>query len=289
MTRPAHLRFRCPDGAWLTGDWFEPVGRACGGVLIAPAMGVRRGLYALFAEYLAEAGLATLVFDYRGIAEGRPAVLPGCSITLAQWAEQDLPAAARALGARAPGLPLALVGHSLGGQLLGLLRKPPFEAALMIASQSGYWKNWDGIRRAVMGALWYLAIPGLTPLFGYLPMRLAGQGEDLPAGVAQQWAEWGRDPRYVLKYLEERDGRTAFAFDKPMRFYAFSDDPYAPARAVQALMQAFPLAPRELRSITPSLADVHAIGHFGCFQPWVRDGLWHEQRAWLLQALQPVA
>jgi predicted alpha/beta hydrolase len=280
------LRFSARDGFPLVGELFLPppgvAPRAT--ALVAAAMGVRRRLYTGFAAFLAEAGIATLTFDYRGIGDSRRGPLRGFRARLADWAELDLHAALAELERRAPapGLPLYWIGHSVGGQLLGLLPDAPVARALFMGSQHGHWRNWDGLARVRMAALWHAVIPGFTATFGYLPMsRLIG-GEDLPAGVAAQWAAWGRSRDYILDYLHARDGARRFAYAGPLRSYAVSDDTYAPRRTVEALLAAFPHAQAELCVIAPRDLGVHRIGHFELFRPQFRSTWWTEARAWLL-------
>ena len=66
------VTFPARDGFRLSGDWFEPVGPSRAVAVIAGAMGVRRRFYRAFAAFLAENGIATLTFDYRGIGGSRP-------------------------------------------------------------------------------------------------------------------------------------------------------------------------------------------------------------------------
>jgi len=80
-------------------------------------------------ERLADAGIASLAFDQRGFGgSGGP---PGR--TSATRSFQDIQAAAAQLQARAPGVPLGVVGHSLGGawSLHALVQGMPFRAAVV--------------------------------------------------------------------------------------------------------------------------------------------------------------
>jgi len=61
-----------------------------------------------------------------------------------------------------------------------------------VASQSGYWKLWSGKERMMVFALWHLAIPIATAWLGYFPGWMLGNAEDIPSGVAREWARWGR-------------------------------------------------------------------------------------------------
>ena len=177
------LRFAARDGFSLAGDLYRPEGGARAVAIIASAMGVRRRLYAGFARFLAEAGIATLVFDYRGIGDSRAGSLRGFHARLSEWADLDLSAAVDELARRVPGMPLFWIGHSVGGQLMGLLPDAPIRRALFVGSQNGYWRNWDGPARWRMAALWHAVIPGMSAAVGYLPMSRIVGGEDLPRGV----------------------------------------------------------------------------------------------------------
>jgi predicted alpha/beta hydrolase len=253
-------------------------------VLLAPAMGVPRAFYRRFAEYLAGGGLAVLTVDYRGIGGSRPPgvrSLRGFSATMADWATLDLGAAARALRECFAGVPSLWVGHSLGGQLLGLVPDAAdVKGALFVGSQSGYWGHWSGATRVGMAALWFGVVPAMVGTLGYLPMKALGSGEDVPGGVAREWASWGRDPAYVGS-----DASRAAGFARvraPMRAYALADDRYAPKRAVEGLLDLYAGADKELRFVRPRDVGAKRIGHFGFFRPGFEPSLWREARAWLL-------
>jgi predicted alpha/beta hydrolase len=276
-------RLVAKDGFTLAADLHLPAGPPRAVALIASAMGVKRRLYAPFASFLADAGIATLRFDYRGIGDSRPrGSLRGFAGRLSDWAELDATAALDTLAARFPGVPLHWIGHSVGGQLLGLVDGSRVARALLVASQHGHWRLWDGTARWRMATLWYAAIPALTAGFGYLPMRLVLGGEDVPLGVARQWASWGRSRGYLTDYLHERDGTRAFDYAGPLRSYAVSDDAYAPPRTVEGLLAAMPHAQAELRVVRPADLGVDAIGHFNLFRERFKDSWWTEARDYLL-------
>jgi len=229
-------RLRAADGYALAADVFHPAGPPRAAALVAPAMGVRRGFYAPLARYLAEAGVVALSLDYRGMGESRPASLRGFPARLRDWGEQDLAAGVTELSRRAPGAPLLWVGHSVGGQLLGLLPEAPVRAAVFLGSQSGWPGHWRGAGRAVMATVWWAFIPASTAVAGYLPMRALGQGEDVPAGVAREWASWGRHRRYIGRYADAAGGLGFARYAGPIRSYAFSDDAYAPLAGCAGLL-----------------------------------------------------
>jgi predicted alpha/beta hydrolase len=272
MIEPIRIAAR-HDGYALIGDLYLPDGapRAC--ALIGSAMAVRSRFYGPFARHLAAQGIAALTFDYRGIGASKPqGSLKGFAAHFHDWGEKDLAGAADFLRARFPALPQHFVGHSAGGQLMGMIEGARFDRALFVAAGTAFWKAYRGLPRAVMVALWYGVIPAATALTGYLPMRAFGQGDDVPLGVAREWAAWGKDPRYVFAWAEPRGGLSYLRYDGPLRALCFEDDAYAPRAAMESLLSLYPRAQTELR------LEKGPVGHFGFFQ---KPALWADQSAWL--------
>lgn len=271
----------CADGVTIAADLVVPDAprRAA---LLAPAMGVPRRFYRPFVEHLAGAGVAVLSFDYRGMAGS---ARRGIDPSLDDWAELDLPAALARLRGAAPGVPVAWIGHSMGGQLLGLVRDPaPVDRALLVAAQHGHWRNWPRPARYAMAALWWGVIPALIRAAGRWPMAAVGQGDDVPARAARQWARWGRDREYVVGHARRRGGPSGFdGYRGALVGYALADDRYAPASTVRPLIEAFGAARGEVRVVRPADVGVARLGHFGAFRPAARR-LWDEWVGWLTSA-----
>jgi predicted alpha/beta hydrolase len=247
-------------------------------VLVLPATGVPQEYYARFAEFLAARGFTALTFDYRGIGRSRVGDIRKLDARMRDWALLDVAAAFDFL--KSVSAEIFVVGHSFGGQVLGLLPAPErVRAALIVGSQSGYWKHWPLLGRAWMWPATHVALPLVSRLHGYFPGSRLGFGEDLPAGVAIEWARWCRNPRYLVGDL---GAEAAFArFAAPLRAYAISDDAFAPARAVRALLDLYPFAKREMIEIQPRNIGERSIGHFGFFRERFRDSLWREAADWL--------
>ena len=82
---------------------------------------------------------------------------------------------------RTPALPLMVLGHSAGGQLLGLAPSARHLAgAALVGSQLGWAGHWPWPARAVMWSTWHGLIPALTSVTGYLPMQRARTGRGPP-------------------------------------------------------------------------------------------------------------
>jgi len=133
-----------------------------------------------------------------------------------------------------------------------------------------------------MAAFWWVGVPVLTALFGRLPMRLLGQGEDVPSGVAREWASWGRRREYLLAYAGPRGGLGFARWGGALRSLAVADDRYAPPASVRALAAFYRGARVEVVDVHPADAGVRRIGHFGFFRPSFEARLWAPSADWLL-------
>lgn len=279
-TRETHVLAR--DGYPLAASIFEPPEDARGSarvVVVASATGVRRSYYARFAAWLASRGTRVVTFDYRGIGGSRPERLTSLDASLVDWAELDLASVVRWVATEFGDGRTSLIGHSVGGQLLGLLPDPTLvRAVVMVGSQSGDYRLWPGVAdRARLSALWYAIVPGIASTLGYLPGSL-GIGEDLPGGVAREWARWCRTPGYVVGADGDarRDGYRRLR--APVLAFGFDDDDYAPPAAVDALLELYENARVTRRQVSRREARV---GHFGFFRERFRPTFWKEAAAFL--------
>lgn len=277
-----HERIEALDGTSLAATWWSPDDEPVQTTLIAPAMGVPRGFYDRLAGSLAERGHRVVSFDYRGIGGSAPADLRGSEARLLDWGRLDLPAAIQAAADRAEGGSIALLGHSVAGQIFGLApTKARVDRALFVASVKGYWRRWHGLKRLSIAVMAFGLVPALTRLFGYLPSQLSGLGgEDLPAGVAREWARWIRHPDYVVDEDGEHPREAFAAYEGQLFGVNAADDWYAPAEAVQALLAMYPNAETRHVELVPEEHGLEAIGHFGFFHPRCRS-LWEEGARWL--------
>jgi predicted alpha/beta hydrolase len=269
------LELEARDGTPLGATLF---GSGADAVLIMAATGVPQQYYAKFAAYLADAGFSVLTFDYRGIGRSRTSDLRASSARMRDWAQLD---GAAGLGfLRKNFQRVSVVGHSFGGQALGLLPDPDaISAALIVGSQSGYWKNWPAFGRAWMWPVTHFALPFVSRLRGYFPASSLGFGEDLPKGVAIEWARWCRNPRYLVGDLGVEADYARFR--APLRAYAISDDAFAPESAVRALLELYPSSRSEISRVRPADVGARQIGHFGFFRERFRDTLWRDACDWL--------
>ena len=173
------------DGVTLGGHLWSPVAPPLGTVIINPATGVLARYYHRYAAYLAAHGFAVLTYDYRGIGLSRPARLRGSGIRWRDWGERDFEAVVAFAHARDPHGSIAVVGHSIGGFLIGFAPSATrIDRVLTVGAQYAYWRDYAVARRRRLVLCWHVVMPALTRVFGYFPGKRLGWLEDLPAGVA---------------------------------------------------------------------------------------------------------
>jgi predicted alpha/beta hydrolase len=284
------ISFPAVDGYLLGATLFLPRGAKRYAVLINSATAVPRKIYKGFAGYLARRGCAVLTYDYRGTGDSRqkalvgynqPKSLVGFPASMSDWAALDVTAAVAWMRERYNNLPLNYVGHSFGGQALGLLsNNGEVSRALLIAAQAGYWKLMAAPERYRVYAMLNFVGTPLTRLLGYAP-GWSGLGEDLPKGVFEQWVGWVMSERYLFD-----DPRLTALSNFPnyrgaLRSLCLSDDPWATLPAVELLCAGFASAKPEILTITPAEAGATRIGHLGFFRPEHRDSLWRGAAEWI--------
>ncbi len=263
------VRITCSDGQVLRGHLVRATGPAAAlPVVLAPATGVRQQFYLHFAHWLAGHGHPVLVFDYRGIGQSRDGPLSTCRASLADWGALDQAAALDWLAQHTGAPQVLLLGHSAGGQMLGLLPNHQRVARLVGVSASSGW--FGGMPRAFalkarLGL--QLLLPLGTRLLGYAPASALGLGEDLPAAVARQWGQWCaaggyarnavRDPAVVDFHAQVRT---------PVTVLHAADDAIATAANVADLLRTWPGAPATTVRVRPADHGLRGLGHLDWFR-----------------------
>jgi predicted alpha/beta hydrolase len=287
MPTPVTLLSR--DGYPLAAQLWLPAGEARGSVIVSSATGVLARYYARYAEFLRAHGYAVLTYDYRGIGGSRPASLRGMHVRWRDWGDQDFDAAVRWMRQRDPDGLLVAVGHSIGGFLPGFAASgTEVDRFLSVGAQYAYWRDYAPEQRWQMFAKWHLFMPLATALCGYFPGRRLGWLEDLPAGVAREWAF--RKARLEHSYPEhERDEvlRRFAAIRAPILAVSLSDDEYATQQAIARGLGYYCNSRREHVRLTPSALGTAAVGHFALFREQYRECFWQATLGWIASGVNP--
>ena len=270
-------RVTTADGYSLAATVYETPG-AKTVVLINSATAVPRQFYKRFAIYLQHRGWTAVTYDYRGIGDSRPDKLRGFGATLRDWAFRDMTAMVDWVDRQLRPDRLFAIGHSFGGQVLGMIENASrIDAMVGVSAQSGYWGAQGGREPAKVRFIVTVAIPVLSHLVGYFPWSRFASGAGLPKGVALEWARWCRSPNYLLDDMDLPLDRFR-SFTAPVLAYSIDDDDWGTARAVDDMMRAYSNVTR--RHIRPGDFGLDRLQHTGFF----RDGsepIWRETLEWL--------
>ncbi len=265
------------DGVPLAARIFEPPGTARTTALITGGVGVPQRMYRQLAEWLSSRGIRCVTFDYRGFGDSRHSLAGRETASLSAWAERDAVAVFE-YAERSWTEPVVLLAHSFGGQLLAIaepLRRAA--AAVLIASQCGSPRYWDGIQRLKMFAIWYAVLPLVARFYKTTPKWL---GFRIPRGVAREWARWGRCPDWLFSPYPDAERRLA-SFPSPLLLYSVADDDLAPPRAVAAFIKRFNPKLVKHRRLEPYAFGIDGIGHYGVFENGLVQPVWDEICAFL--------
>lgn len=257
----------CKDDFPLAASLYTPSTPVKGAIMVGPATGIKRQFYSAFATYLTHQGFAVITFDNRGIGESCSKNVKTCEASLVSWGSQDMPAVLETLKSQFPNVPYFLMGHSAGGQLLGLMYNVhDLTAFCNFGSSSGSLRNMR--KRYLLKAHFFMNfyIPLSNLIFGHTKSQWVGMGEPLPKKVARQWQKWCNGKGYV---------KTGFGSDIQQHYYnniqlpskwlLASDDDIANLHNVHDMISVFPNIKAEVEELEPRDHDVKEIGHMRFF------------------------
>lgn len=259
----------CKDGYQLAAQ-FYPVLNSDKSypILICPATGITKNFYHAFAQWLNQQGYPVLSFDFRGIGESLHGALKDSTASINDWGMYDIPAAIEALLNRTQAEKVIIVGHSAGGQLLGIASNYHKVAkVLAIAGSTGHVKGLKGKTKVLAPVMFNIIFPVSSLVKGYGATQFIGMGENLPKNVAKQWAEFCSKPGYVMNAI----GKTIFEdyhqqIQCPITSFWATDDEIATRSNVKDLLRLYPNAQTKLIELNPQQLGYKQIGHMLMFK-----------------------
>ncbi|QIO05695.1 alpha/beta hydrolase family protein [Acinetobacter shaoyimingii] len=263
------LVLTCADQYPLSARFYPQQGpKKMTPVLICPATGVTKWFYHSFATWLAEQGFAVLVFDFRGIGASLHGKLKDSDASIQDWGQLDIPAAIDALLEKTGATHVNLLGHSAGGQLLGIV--PNYNKVknlVAVSGSTGHVKGLKGKTKFLAPVMFNVIFPISRIIKGYGTTKFIGMGEDLPKNVAKQWAQFCSRPGYIFNAL----GKTIFEdyhqeIRIPITVLWSSDDEIATEANVKDLIRLYPNAQTKMIELVPSKFHHQTIGHMNMFK-----------------------
>lgn len=274
-------KIKCEDGVELAGTLFNPE-EVKAAVLIGPATGIKRQFYTSFARHLCEKGYGVLTFDNRGIGQSKGKSVNDHNASLVNWGKLDLTAALEHLKRAFPNTSYHLVGHSAGGQLVGLMKNAKdLKSMVNFGSASGSLKHANYPFRLKSSFFLNIYIPTSNFLFGHTKSQWVGMGEPLPKQVSKQWRKWCNGTGYVNVDLNTKIKEHLYdelTFDT-LWMHA-KDDEIATLGAVKDMVRVYTKINSKIVTVLPKDFGFNDIGHMKFFSSR-RKELWSLAVDWL--------
>jgi len=278
----ADIKITCADQIQLAATSFTPKQALKGAILIAPATGIKRQFYVNFASHLAKHGYGVVTFDNRGIGGSLIGAIKHCDASLQCWGEQDLPAALEQLKQNFPNTRYHLIGHSAGGQLVGLMPNAnELSSIFNYGCSSGSLRNMPPPQRFKAHFFMNFFVPISNTLFGHTKSQWLGMGEPLPRNVAKQWQTWCNGSSYV-KMAFGKTIHTHFYNElaTPSMWVNASDDDIANLKNTDDMLSVFKKLPANKLVLSAKEHGLDEIGHMKFFSKKSKV-LWSYPLDWL--------
>ena len=264
-TQVKTVDFPAFDGYMLTGTrYISESAKAT--IVIASATGVPQQFYRRFAEYVTQHGYQVFTFDYRGVGASAPKKLANFQMSYLDWGQLDLAGAIDYV--KQDQLPIFLVGHSYGGQALGLLPNHDLVKAMYCFGTGAGWHGYMPLGEKIkVQIIWNIVFPPLVALYDYLPWSKFNMGSDLPKPVYQQWRKWCKSSKYFFSDPDLTHLHTKYAeLRTPIYAVSALDDAWALPASRHAFMQHYKNATMNYIDITAKQMGLKEIGHMGYFR-----------------------
>lgn len=287
-----NIQVTCKDGYTLAGVIYSPKNETDikAAVMISPATGIKKEFYNSFATYLAEQGYGVIAFENRGIGESLHGKLKDSKATIRDWGYLDMPAVLEELKTRFPNTTYHLVGHSAGGQLMGIMHNhADLTSIFNVACSSGQLDNMRPAYRRQAKLFMNAFAPLNNLIFGYTNTQWIGMGEPLPKGVAKDWCDWCNGAGYI--HTAFGDTVKEHWYDEiniPSMWVNATDDDIANNANVDDMIRVFSKMTSEgnIKRLTlePKEQGFSDIGHMKFFSS-KRSQLWSLATDWLAEHL----
>ena len=267
--------FMATDGYPLVGTLYTPEQSLKANIVVSSATGVPQAFYRRFAEYVTQFGYQVLSFDYRGVGQSSPQNLKGFKMSYLDWGTLDLAGAIDYLAQDQ--IPLFMVGHSYGGQALGLAPNHHKVTAMYCFGTGAGWHGYMPLKEKIkVQVIWNIIFPPMVAIKGYLPWSKLNMGSDLPIDVYKQWRKWCKNPTYFFADPEQHALIEQYAQVKtPIYAVSALDDDWALPNSRHAFMQHYSQAPMQFIDIAAQDYALKQIGHMGYFRKGA-EKIWDE-------------
>lgn len=274
------MKIICSDAYELDAEIYKAGDNQNPIILLNGATAVRKEFYAGFAKYLQENGFTCITYDYRGIGKSKPkGGLKNMTTKYLDWATLDMTAALKFTKDKFPDKKILILGHSVGGQMAGLIQNLELADALLgFGCSSGYWGNMKFMDRLKSHYFFKIIRPISHLLFGFTAAKKLGIMEDLPSNVSNDWRKWCSVPQYFFdkKYIDEILPYSKYSdMGIPVKMIHATDDYIGTPKNIEGFWSNVKSSKGlVLEKWHPADFGLKEIGHFGPFQKKFQNTLW---------------
>lgn len=228
------------SGYALPVTWYAAESPRATLVLMA-ALGVAARFYQPLAKALSEAGCHVALVEQRG--HGDSAVRPSRQqdFGFRQAIEEEIPALLDALEQWAPGLPVLLMGHSLGGHYAAISagRFPERIAGVVLCACASPWIGAFRGRIHWQIRLLCALIPLFNTMLGYYPGDRIGFGGREARTLMADWRDLALSNRYRARGSNEDFDQGIATYRGPLLSIRLADDAFGPESGMAAVTDKF--------------------------------------------------
>ena len=211
-------------------------------IVVNPGAGVTQEKYNDFANYLSSNGLNVLTYDYTDVGIEKKG-LKSSTADIIYWAQHDFEEAINFIYNIDTEAKLFILGHSLGGQIIGLSKEAlKADGIILVATQTGHHRFWNFPYNIINYFFWYTIVPILIRIYGYLPFKTLMNLENMPKKAALQWASWCRSRKYLFDKVPAQQ-QFFKKIKVPLISISFGNDIFASKKAVNWFTNQFKNVP----------------------------------------------
>jgi len=273
-----------PGGAGYTlpVNWY-PAESARGSVILMAALGMGARFYQPLAQALQAAGLNVALVEQRGHGDSPWRPSRDCDWGFREPLVNEIPVALDWVKSRSSGVPVYLMGHSLGGHYAAMaagVYGAQIDGIILAACGSPWLGGFAGATRRKLKFLCAM-IPPASALLGYYPGDRLGFGGREARTLMQDWLALAKTNRYQANGFSEDLDCGIAQYTGPVLSLRMADDAFAPPMSVDAVTEKFITA-----TVSSVLLDAQTLGDRADHFRWVRSPAatvqqivrWHEKQ-----------